>query len=243
MQRFIATIIRNSVMINIVMIVIVVGGAVAGSLMVKEMFPNISVNMITATVIFPGADPSEVEEGISLKIEEAIDGLEGIKRYRTVSSESAGTAVIEVKEGYDIDAIYTDVRNRIDTISTFPVDAEKPIVSKPSIFSEVILLSLWGDFDERSLKEFAEEIKDDLQALPSVSQVNIAGAREYEIAIEVSEEKLRRHGLTFQEVSQAVRRGSLNLAGGTMRTKGEEIRLRTVGRKRLNHHTTRARCD
>ncbi|HIO22186.1 MAG TPA: efflux RND transporter permease subunit, partial [Nitrospirales bacterium] len=97
--------------------------------------------------------------------------------------------------------------------------------------SEVILLSLWGDFDERSLKEFAEEIKDDLQALPSVSQVNIAGAREYEIAIEVSEEKLRRHGLTFQEVSQAVRRGSLNLAGGTMRTKGEEIRLRTVGRK------------
>ena len=94
MQRFIATIIRNSVMINIVMIVIIIGGAVAGSLMVKEMFPNISVNMITATVIFPGADPSEVEEGISLKIEEAIDGLEGIKRYRTVSSESAGTAVL-----------------------------------------------------------------------------------------------------------------------------------------------------
>ena len=231
MQRFIATIIKNSVMINIVMFVIIIGGVVASYFMVKEIFPEISVDMISVSVPFPGADPAEVEEGIALKIEEAIDGMEGIKRYRTVSSENAGTAVIEVKEGYPVDKLERDVRSRIDSISTFPVDAEKPIITKPTIFSEVILLSIWGDFNERNLKEFAEEIKDEIQALPAVSQVRISGAREYEIAIEISEEKLRKHGLTFQEVSQSVQNGSLNLAGGTIRTKGEEIRLRTVGRK------------
>ncbi|MFP6581798.1 MAG: efflux RND transporter permease subunit [Candidatus Hydrogenedentota bacterium] len=230
MKRFISTMIRNQVMINLIMVVIILFGAVSSSMMVKEFFPEISVDMIQIGVPFPGADPAEVEEGISLKIEEAIDGMEGIKQYRTISSESFSTAVIEVKEGYDADVLYRDVRNRIDTISTFPVNAEKPSISKPTIFTEVILLAISGDFDERTIKEFSEEVKDEIQALPSVSQVAISGAREYEIAIEISEEQLREYGLSFQEVSQAVRRGSVNLSGGTMRTKGEEIRLRTVGR-------------
>lgn len=231
MKNLIARIIRNSVMINIVMLVILIGGYVSATSMVKEIFPEISVDMVQVTVPFPGADPAEVEEGISLKIEEAIDGMEGIKRYRTVSSENVATAIVEVKEGYDPDELYEDVRSRVDTISTFPVDAEKPNISKPTIFSEVILLAIWGNFDERTLKEFAEEVKDEIQSLRNVSQVRIAGARDYEIAIEISEERLREYGLSFDEVSRAVRRGSVNLAGGTMRTKGEEIRLRTVGRK------------
>lgn len=230
MKHFISTLIRNTVMINIIMFVILFGGLVAGTSMVKEIFPEIAVDMIQITVPFPGADPAEVEEGISLKLEEAIDGLEGIKRYRTVASESAGTAIVEVKEGYDAEILRTEVENRINSISTFPVDAEKPSISKPSIFSEVILLALWGDFDERTIKEFSEEVKDELQALRSVSQISISGAREYEIAIEISEDRLREYGLSFQEVSAAVSRGSVNLTGGTMRTKGEEIRLRTVGR-------------
>jgi multidrug efflux pump subunit AcrB len=231
MKRFIAVFIKNTVLVNVLMIMILATGVISYNKMVKEMFPEIAVDMFSVSILYPGADPEEVEEGISRKIEEAVDGIEGIKRYRTISGENMGTAVIEIKGGYPLDDAYTDIRNAIDSISTFPVDAEKPIISEALIKNQIIQIALWGDQDERVLKEYAERLKDDIQDLPSVSQVNISGAREYEIAIEVSEEKLRELGLSLQDVATAVRQGSLNLSGGTVRTKGEEIRLRTVGRK------------
>ena len=231
MKRFISTIIRNTVFVNVAICLILLMGVISSNLMVREVFPEISVDILGIGVVYPGADPEEVEEGISRKIEEAIDGLQGIKKYRTVSSENVAQTIIEVVEGYDADRLYTDVRNAIDTISNFPAKAEKPIIQEFAIRNEVILLSLWGDLPERVLKETAELLKDELQALPSVSQVSISGTRDYEIAIEVSEERLREYGLSFREVTAAVRRGSLNLSGGQLRTRGEEIRLRTVGRK------------
>jgi multidrug efflux pump subunit AcrB len=231
MKRFIAVFIRNTVLVNVLMLMILLTGFISYKFMVKEMFPEISVDMFSVSILYPGADPQEVEEGISRKIEEAVDGLEGIKRYRTVSSENMGTGIIEIKGGYPLDEAYTNIRNAIDSISTFPPDTEKPIISEALIKRQIIQVALWGNQDERVLKEFAENLKDDIQDLPSVSQVNISGAREYEIAIEVSESKLRNLGLSLQDVSNAVRQGSMNLSGGTVRTEGEEIRLRTVGRK------------
>ena len=231
MKKFLSVFIRNTVLVNLLMVLILLMGWLASVFMVKEVLPEVSVDILQISVPYPGADPQEVEEGISLKIEEAVDGIEGIKRYRTVSAENLATGIIEIKEGYPSDKIYTDVRNAIDSISTFPLDAEKPIISELAIKEEILTLAIWGNQDERTLKEFAETIKDEIQALPNVSQISISGAREYEIAIEISEEKLRQYGLSFQQVSEAVRTGSLNLSGGTMRTKGEEIRLRTVGRK------------
>ncbi len=223
--------VKNPVFVNLLMVIIIGVGLFASQSMVREMFPEISVDTLMVTIIYPGADPEEVEEGISRKVEEAIDGIEGIKRYTTVSSENAGRAVIEVKESHNIDDVYTDVRNAIDSISSFPVDAEKPIITELTIMSDVLQIALWGDQSEKTLKELAEEIKDDVQGLPSISQVGVLGTRDYEIAIEVSEERLREYGLTFGQVAAAVRRGSINLSGGVLRTKGEEIRLRTVGRK------------
>ena len=231
MRQFVSVIIRNTVLVNVLMIMILLLGAVASQLMVREVFPEIAVDVLQVNIIYPGADPEEVEEGVSRKVEEAIDGIEGIKLYRTVSAESVSTTIIEVIEGFPVDRVYRDVRNAIDAISTFPVDAEEPIVSELTIRSEVILATLWGDQPERVFKEYAEQLKDELQALPSVSQVSIWGTRDYEIGIEISEEKLREYGLSFDQVAAAVRRGSLNLSGGQLRTKGEEIRLRTIGRK------------
>lgn len=231
MKRFISTVIRNTVFVNVTLVLVLLAGAVASNLMVREMFPEISVDVLTISVIYPGADPEETEEGVSRKIEQVIDGLDGIKQYRTVSSENSSMTMIDVTEGYDTNKLYTDVRNAVDSISNFPVDAEKPIISEITLRNPVILLSLWGDLPERVLKETAERMKDELQALPSVSQVSISGTRDYEIAIEVSEERLQEYGLSFRDVSSAVRQGSLNLGGGQVRTKGEEIRLRTVGRK------------
>ncbi|MGW8323569.1 MAG: efflux RND transporter permease subunit, partial [Thermodesulfobacteriota bacterium] len=221
----------NTVFANIGLIMILIGGGLAAFNMVRETFPEFSLDRIQIVVPYPGADPEEVEEGICRKIEEAIEGVDGVKEYTTVSSENQGTAVIEVKEDYDVDEVLDQVRSRIDAISTFPVDAEKPIISEMLIRNEVVVLALSGSMSERRLKEWAEEVKDGIQQLPEVSQVLVFGTRDYEINIEVSEERLREYGLSFAHVSDAVRKSNLNLAGGTLRTEGEEIRIRTMGRK------------
>lgn len=231
MERLLAAFIRNKVFANIATIIVIVAGVMALLGMVREFFPEISTDIITVSMIYPGADPEEVEEGISRKIEEAIESIEGIKQYTTVSSENIGNAIIEVTEGYDTAEVYDRVRNAVDSISTFPRDAEKPITSEMTFRQDVLYVVIWGEQDERTLKELAENTKDELQRLPGLSQVSVSGTRDYEVSIEVSEEKLREYGLTFAQVAAAVRAGSLNLSSGLIRTKGQEIRLRTVGRK------------
>jgi len=230
-RRVMAGFARNTVFANIVLVLIFMGGGLAVTHMVKENFPEFSLDMITITIPYPGADPEEVEEGISRKVEEAVEEIEGIKQYTTRSSENSGFSLIEVKENYDVDKVLDKVRTAINAISTFPVDAEKPIISDLTLKDPVVLLYLSGNMSERRLKEWSEKIKAQIQQLPSVSQIGIFGAREYEISIEVSEERLREYGLTFDAVAAAVRRSDLNLAGGTIRSQGEEIRIRTMGRK------------
>jgi len=231
MKRFIAALAGNTVFANIVLLMVLLSGALAVIHMVRETFPEFSLDMILITVPYPGADPEEVEEGISRKIEEAVEAVEGIKQVTTNSGENVGNALIEVREDYDVDEVLDQVRSKVDAISTFPVDAEKPIITEMLIRNEVAILGLSGTMPERRLKEWAETIKEEIQQLPDVSQVQIFGTRDYEIAVEVSEERLREYGLTFAQVAAAVRRGNLNLAGGTIRTEGEEIRVRTMGRK------------
>ena len=231
MKRVLAAFARNTVFANIILVLIVITGYIAAANMIRETFPEFSLDMITISVPYPGADPEEVEEGISRKIEEAIEGLQGIKQYTTESSEGLGSANIEVREDYDVDDVLDRVRTKVNAISTFPVDAEKPVIGELLLKDVVALLYLSGDMSERRIKEWSEQVKDEIQQLPSISQVETFGARDYEIAIEISEEQLRQYGLSFSDVADAVRRSSLNLAGGTIRTREEEIRVRTMGRK------------
>jgi len=231
MKRLLAAFARNTVFANIVLVLIFLAGGIATMSMIRENFPEFSWDVITVSVLYPGADPEEIEEGICQKIEEAIEGLEGIKQYTTQSSENAGTAMIEVKQGYNASDVLERIRTKINAISTFPVDAEKPVISEFMLKDPVMLLYLSSNMSERRIKEWSERIKDEIQRLPEVSKVEILGARGYEIGIEVSEERLREYGLTFNMIVGAIRRSSLNLAGGTLRTRGEEIRVRTLGRK------------
>lgn len=231
MKGLMAGFVRHSVFANILLVLIFFAGGLAASNMVREVFPEFSIDMITVTVVWPGADPEEVEEGISRKIEEAIDGIEGIRRYSSTSSENMGLVLVEVREDYDVRVVKERVQNKVDAISTFPLDAEKPITEEITLRQNVLLIALTGeDLDERMLKEWAETVREDVRLLPEVSQAQVLGGREYEIGIEVSEERLREYGITFAQVAAAVRQSSLNLSGGVMRTQGEEIRLRTLGR-------------
>jgi len=222
---------RNTVFANIALVIIFLAGGISTVSMIRENFPEFSLDMIQISVPYPGADPEEVEEGINRKIEEAIESIEGIKLYTTYSSENVGTSIIEVKEGYDVRVVLDKVRTEVDAISTFPVDAEEPVINDLTLKDPVVMLYISGNMSEKRIKEWSERIKDEIQQLPEISQVAIFGDRDYEIGIEVSEKRLREYGLSFDDVANAVRRSSLNLGGGTIRTQGEDIRLRTLGRK------------
>ncbi len=231
MKNILAAFARNTVFANILLLLIFLSGFLAVKFMLRETFPEFSLDMVSITVPYPGADPEEVEEGISRKIEEAVEGMEGVKQYTTQSREGVSTAQIEVREGYEVETVLDEVRTEINAVSTFPPDAENPVISEMKIKDSVVLLALSGRMSDRRLKEWAERMKDEVQALPEVSQVTVFGTREYEIGIEVSESRLREYDLTFDQVVGAVRRSNLNMAGGTIRSQGEEIRVRTVGRK------------
>ena len=182
-------------------------------------------------IAYPGADPQEVEEGICRKLEEAVQGLPGVKSCLTQASDETASAHLEIREGYDPELVLDRVRSRINAISDLPDEAEKPIITRPEFTETVMILYLQGDMSETRLKEWAYRIEDELRRDLGISIIEIAGTRTYEINIEVSEEKLRQFGLTLNDVAQSVRNSNLNLQGGIIHGQGEEIRVRTVGRK------------
>lgn len=231
MKRLLAAFARNTVFANIVLVLIFISGGMAAKLMIREIFPELALDMIIISVPYPGADPEEVEEGISRKIEEVLEGMEGVKQYTTQSHENLSSTTIEVKENYDVDNVLETVRSEITAISNFPLDAEKPVIQELIVKEAVVVLYLSGNMSERRLKEWAEKTKDDIQQIPKISQVRVMGVRDYEIAIEISEEKLREYGLTLAQVADAIRKSNLNLGGGTIRSRKEEIRVRTIGRR------------
>jgi len=223
---------RNKVFANLILAFILVAGGIASVTMIREMFPTFALDMVSIQVPYPGASPEEVEEGICRKLEEVIEGVVGLKEYYTTASESGGSAFIEIDPDVeDKQAVQNNIRDRVESINTFPVDAERPIISELFFRRDVLFLSLWGDAEESVLKEMAEDIKSELRALPEVSQVSLGGIRPYEISIEVSEERLRQYNLSLIQVSDAVRRGSLNMPSGTVRAREGEIKVRTMGRR------------
>jgi multidrug efflux pump subunit AcrB len=230
-RAIIAGFVRHRVFANIVLVMILLVGILAVLKMIRETFPEFSMDKIRITVTYPGADPEEVEEGISRKIEESLEDVQGIKEYSTTSRENTSSTTVEIREGYELNDLLYRVRNRVDSISTFPVDAERPVIEEVLRREPVMMLALTGDMPETRAKEWAERVKDALVQLPEISQVVVLGTRPYEIGIEVSESRLREYGLSFEHVVDAVRRSSVNLTGGTLRTEGEEIRIRTLGRK------------
>ena len=231
MKKILAAFAGNIVFANIFLMLIFLSGWMAATSMIRETFPEFSLDMITISVQYPGADPEEVEEGICLKIEEAIKSVAGIKQFTTESAENFGSAVIEIKKGYVVEDILDKIRTKVNSISTFPVNAEKPIITELILNDAVMLIYLSGDMSEKRIKEWASNIEDEVKQLPEISQTAVFGARDYEINIEVSEEKLRKYNISLDDVSMIIAQSNLNLAGGTIRTEGEDIRLRTIGRK------------
>ena len=226
---------RNSVAANLLMALIVVGGLLAAFSVISEVMPEISLDRVLVEVPYRGAAPEEVEEAVCVRIEEAIYGLDGIKQIVSTASENVGTVMIELELGADMRRVLDDVKGRVDAIDTFPEETEKPIIRELVARQQVTDLAVSGYADEFVLKAVAERVRDELSALPEISQVELTSARPYEISIEVSETALRRHGLTFDEVARAVRRSSLDVPGGSVRRESGEVLLRTIGQAYRGH--------
>ncbi|WP_420438694.1 efflux RND transporter permease subunit [Candidatus Palauibacter sp.] len=222
---------KNGTAVNVVTLVLLVGGLHAAFGLVQEVIPDVSLDRVQVLVPYPGASPEEVEESIVRRIEEQIRGVEGLERVTAIASEGLASVIAEFKAGTDIGRALNEVKAEVDRIPTFPADAERPEVREITSRQRFMRLLVHGDVPERTLKELAYGIEEGISALAQVSLASTSGTRPYEISVEIPKRRLRSLGLTLEDVAHAVRQGSLELSAGKVSAGGDEILVRTLGRK------------
>ncbi len=243
---------RNHVAGNFLMLAVLLAGFSSWYQLRKEIFPELAIDAVLVTIPYPNATPVEAERGVNVPVEEAVADLTGIKKIRSTAAQNIGTVTIEAETGYDVSSLLDSVKSRVDAIDNFPEEAEKPVIEELVVKSPVLKIAITteGETDEMTLSRLAEQIRDDLLVYEppkpeglfdfladafggkaSISQVEVSGTRDYELSIEVSEERLRELGLSHAQVADAVRRTSVDLPGGSIRTEGGEIILRALGKR------------
>jgi len=221
----------NSVAANLLMVVLLVGGLFFVTQIKQEVFPEFSTDQVSVSVTYSGASPEEVEQGIILPIEEAIQGLEGIDEINSSAREGSGTVTVSLLTGSDLQKLGQDVQNEVDRITTFPDDAEQANVSIVDRKRSVILLVLYGDQSEQNLFNLADNFRTRLLQNPDITQVELSGNSSLEIAIEIPQEKLRAYGLTLAQVAETLSKAAIELPGGGIKTSGGEILVRMQERR------------
>jgi len=229
MSRLIQWFVENPIASNLLMGVILIGGAFNLANLNKEVFPSVETNRIQIVVPYPGAGPSEVEELVVQRVEEAIADLNGIEEIVSTAKKDVATVVVETINGYDSQRLLNDIKGRVDAIPTLPEDAERPQIKELLWQTDVMSIGVYGNVDESLLKSTGERVRDELAMLPGISVVELNGTRADEMAIEISEQSLRRYNLSFDQVVKAVRQSSLNLPAGTIKSDVGEIQLQTRG--------------
>ena len=227
----IAWMVQNRVSPNLLMVVLLLGGFLMSGKIKKEVFPDFQMDQIQINVAYPGASPEEVEQGIVLAIEEAISGIEGVEEITARASEGGASITAKLIEGVDSQKVYQDFKQQIDRIRTLPEETEEPNVSMSTHRRFVLMLMIYGEAGERVLRELTEQVRDRLLQKSEITQVDIVGARDYEITVEVPMESLRSYGLTLGDIAQRIRTTAVELPGGSIETSGGEILLRMKGRR------------
>ncbi|MBT6891950.1 MAG: efflux RND transporter permease subunit, partial [Gammaproteobacteria bacterium] len=218
----------NPVAANVLMSIMLIGGFVAASSITSQTFPTLDLGQINITVPYPGATPSEVEESITRRIEEAVIGIDGVKRVTSRAYENSGAVSVELKDFVDQAKVRDDIEMAVKRLSDFPPRrAEEPDIVRLETVGEVMTLVVSSDLSDLELRQGAELIEQELLSIPSVSLVSLFGAKDYEISIEVKQENLRSYGLSINDIAGAVRDSSLNLSSGEIRTKAGDLLLRT----------------
>ncbi|MGB5324929.1 MAG: efflux RND transporter permease subunit, partial [Pseudomonadales bacterium] len=221
---------RNSVAANLLMWLIIIGGAIAYfEALSVELFPSSEPDTVTVNVVLRGATPEDIELGVAVRIEEALHDLEGIKKLTSNSREGITNTIVEIDRGYDPRSLLADIKSRVDAINTFPVDAEKPVISLQQFDFPVIDVVISGVAGADEIQYFAERTREDLLRIEGITQAELRYARNYEINIEVAQDVLRNYGLTLESVARSIQEASLDVSAGNLRTVGGDILIRSKG--------------
>ena len=227
MESLIRWFVNNKVVSNLLMILIIITGATTIPMLKMEVFPEIDLNIINVSAVYPGATPSDVEEAICIKIEERLQGLDGVKKITSNASENVGSVNIEIISGEDPNDLLDRIKAEVDAIDTFPDNVEKPICRKIAGANPVISVAVHGDLDDNSLNKLTEDIKDEIDGLPEVTLTSIVADLENEIKINIKESSLRKYNLSFQNIARSIREWSLNMPSGSIETEDGEILIRS----------------
>ena len=221
---------RNPVAANLLMFAIIIGGFVALSNNIRlEVFPDFATDTVSVRVPLRGATPEDIELGVAVRIEEAVQDLEGIDRIVSRSVEGSTSVRIEIKSGYDPRELLDDIKGRVDSINTFPADTEKPVISLAVRTFDVIEVVVAGDYSEDEIRIFAEQIRDELLRQDQITQVELRSVRRYEIAVEASQDRLREFDVTLADIAKAIRGSSVDISAGNVRTEGGDVLIRSKG--------------
>lgn len=221
---------KNDVAANILLFVIMISGLyVATTQIPVDLFPEFEQRNVQVSMVLPGASPQEVEEGITIKIEEAIQDLEGIRQITSQSREGSASVTVEVEEGYAVRDLLDEMKIRVDAVNNFPVEAESLLVQVPQWRRDAIGVVLYGDYDSLTLRRFADGIRDELAALSSISQVEVSNVLPYEISIEIQEWSLRQYDISLEQVAAVLRQNSTDVSAGNLKTEGGDIFIRSLG--------------
>ena len=227
MEKLIRWFVSNKVVSNLLMILIIVTGATTIPMLKMEVFPEIDLNIISVSAVYPGATPSDVEEAICIKIEERLQGLDGVKKVTSNASENVGSVNVEIISGEDPSDMLDKIKAEVDAIDSFPENVEKPICRKIAGANPVISVAVHGKLDDNSLNQFTEEIKDEIDDLSGITFTSIVADLENEIKINIKESSLRKYNLSFQQIAQSIREWSLNMPSGSIKTEDGEILIRS----------------
>ncbi len=231
MRKVIGYFIKYPVAVNVIVMAFAIFGVIGALSMRSSFFPLVDTNTITISVVYPGASPYEMEQGIVLKIEDNLKGIEGIDRFTSVSSENSATITVEILKDYDIDVVFPNVKNAVEKVPSFPTGMEPPVVQKVETVDEAVSMVLSGEnITLKALKTTARSIEADLRNLDGISQIDISGFPEEEIEIAVQEDKMRAYNLTFNQIATAVASTNILVTGGSVKTREEEYLIRAKNR-------------
>lgn len=239
MKRLIATAIASSPGMNVIMLAVMLVGGACLYLMRREVFPEFELEVVVVSVPYPGASPEDIEDGICKKIEEPVRAIEGVKKVTSIAQEGMGYVLIELRSNVkDVQKVLSEIDREVDRISTFPELAEDASVEQITFRDAAIRVGIVGpqsgDVDSQlRLRQVAEEVRDELLLLNSVSAADVMGAPNFQIDVEVSESALRRHGLTLDSIAAQLQARNVELPGGQMRAEGQEVLLRAMNRRRF----------
>ncbi|HAA63637.1 MAG TPA: AcrB/AcrD/AcrF family protein, partial [Planctomycetaceae bacterium] len=241
MRSVVAWAIRNTPSMNTLMAGVLAVGVASMLMLQRERFPDYRPDEVVVRVVYPGASPTQTEEGLCLKIEEAIRSIVGVRKLTSLATEGRGTVTAELEPDVDQpQRVVNEIRAAVDSIPSFPEEAERPEVRLRVRFNSVISVAVLAPASldpandpvgERQFRDLAETIHDELLELSEVSHIELWQAKPYQIDVEVSEETLQEYGLTHEDVAAALRQGNLDLPGGRIKTTPDEILIRTADKQ------------